>query len=227
RVIGLGIDPARQAQLSPIVLADGESGRFIASGQAGNNEIILEEKLAAALGGAVVGDVLDVPRFGEPIRLRVVGIARQPALSVIFDQLQAYVNIDTIGRLSDKPGRIGELDILIDPTLDPIAWSEQTQKRLKDAAQPGDPALLVQASAKVTSGLDKNIRGNQIGFILASTLAFVAAAFIITTGLTTNVTERIRELAVLRCIGGTRQQLARSQRARGATIGAMGAVLGV
>lgn len=227
RVIGLGIDPARQAELSPIILADKDSGRFIAPGQAGDNEIILEEKLAAALGGAVVGDVLDVPRFGEPIRLRVVGIARQPALSVIFDQLQAYVNIDTIGRLSDKPGRIGELDILIDPTLDPIAWSEQTQKRLKDAAQPGDPALLVQASAKVTSGLDKNIRGNQIGFILASTLAFVAAAFIITTGLTTNVTERIRELAVIRCIGGTRQQLARSQLALGAAIGAMGAVLGV
>src|SRR5262249_58128058 len=76
---------------------------------------------------------------------------------------------------------------------------------------------------RVTSGLEKNIASSQLGMVLATVMAFMSAAFIITTGLTTSVTERQRELAILRCIGGTRAQLARMQVLIGALLGAAGA----
>jgi putative ABC transport system permease protein len=55
----------------------------------------------------------------------------------------------------------------------------------------------------------------------------MCAAFIITTGLMTAVTERQRELAILRCIGALRGQLARTQLVIGLVIGALGALVGV
>ncbi len=79
----------------------------------------------------------------------------------------------------------------------------------------------------MTSGLEKNVRSNDLGFVVATVMAFLAASFIIMTGLSTGVTERQRELAILRCIGATRGQLALSQLLAGAIIGAVGAVPGI
>jgi putative ABC transport system permease protein len=62
---------------------------------------------------------------------------------------------------------------------------------------------------------------------IASVLSFLAASFIIMTGLTTNVTERLRELAMLRCIGAMRAQLAESQLVVGLLLGLLGAAAGV
>ena len=79
----------------------------------------------------------------------------------------------------------------------------------------------------MTSGLNKNMRSNQLGFVMATVMAFLAAAFIITTGLSTGVTERQRELSILRCVGATRAQLAVSQLFIGAIIGGLGGLVGV
>ncbi|MGE0303751.1 MAG: FtsX-like permease family protein [Phycisphaerales bacterium] len=88
------------------------------------------------------------------------------------------------------------------------------------------PGLLVQATERITSGIERNMQSNKIGLILASVLSFIAASFIIMTGLTTAVGERIRELAILRCIGAARPQLAGAQIVVGAIIGLTGAALG-
>ncbi len=92
-----------------------------------------------------------------------------------------------------------------------------------DALPPG---LLVQATEKITSGIQKNMESNKIGLLLASVLSFIAASFIIMTGLTTAVGERIRELAILRCIGAFRGQLAQAQIIVGGLIGIAGAAIG-
>ena len=63
--------------------------------------------------------------------------------------------------------------------------------------------------------------------VLGSMLSFFAASFIIMTGLTVDVAERQRDLAVLRCVGGARWQLASSQLSVGVLIGGIGALIGV
>ncbi|MFM9956437.1 MAG: FtsX-like permease family protein [Phycisphaerales bacterium] len=69
--------------------------------------------------------------------------------------------------------------------------------------------------------------GARLVYLLISILGFIASAFIVLTGLTTNLLERQRELAVMRCIGASGGQLFASQIGVGATLGVIGAMIGV
>lgn len=159
---------------------------------------------------------LALPFLRAPVTLRVVGIAAQPPLG---GRPQAYMTLSGLSRLIDAKG-LTQIDIAIHPGANPDAVA---------AAHRADlPAsLLLETTDKITSGLDKNMQSSQLGMVLATVMAFLSAAFIITTGLTTAVAERQRELAILRCVGGTRAQLAATQVIVGAAIGLMGAAAGI
>lgn len=157
-----------------------------------------------------------LPWMTPPTMLKVVGIAAQPPLG---GRPQAYLTLPALAKLTGTKG-LTQIDIALDAGAGPDAVAA--------ARRPGLPdSLLLETTDKVTSGLDKNMQSSQLGMILATVMAFISAAFIITTGLTTSVAERQRELAILRCIGGTRRQLATTQVIVGLVIGITGAAAGI
>ena len=167
-----------------------------------------------------VGDSIQFLRFQkEPLTLKVVGLAAQPPLG---GNPQGYMTVAGLARATGQPGRISQIDVLL---------TEGHQPRAQGVvdAHAGDlpSTVLLQTTQKVTSGLDRNLRTNQIGFVLASTMSFLAAGFIIMTGMSTSVVERQRELGILRCIGASRHQLAGVQVLSGAMLGAVGGLAGV
>lgn len=149
-------------------------------------------------------------------RLTVVGIAEPPPLG---GMPQAFVGLETIRAASGGGGGLTRIEL----DLRPGESAEDVLARRQPELPEG---VVLQTTAKVTSQLDRNLAGNQIGFVLASVLAFLSASFIIMTGLTTGVAEQQRALAILRCIGAGRGQMALSQLATGLLIGGMGAALG-
>jgi len=209
-----GVDPQVEGKIRPYTLF---KGRYLA----GKGELVLDRAAARTL-KAEVGMKLVVERFGPPVMLTVVGIVEPPPLGAIVERDECFVTLETLGEISAEAGRLSEVDIILSPGVN----AEQAAKDLRATANL-PPAILLQLTEKITSGLEKNLESNQIGFYLASVLAFMAASFIIATGLTTGVTERTRELAVLRSIGAQRRQLAAAQLLVGTLTGAMGAVLGV
>ncbi len=158
---------------------------------------------------------LSLPTFRAPIRLRVVGIAALPPLG---GRPECYMTLGALARCSGQTG-LTQIEILTRSGVRPdtlvAAHRDQMPK-----------GLLLETTERVTSGLDRNLQSSQLGMVLATVMAFMSAAFIITTGLTTSVGERQRELAILRCIGGTRAQLAQTQLIVGLLLGACGAALG-
>jgi len=208
---GHGVDPQREYDLrSPNV----ERGR----GLEGANEVILTPRLAEKL-GATIGRSLDVQKWGEPVTLEVVGITRPPALGM-FARDEAFLSLETLGRISGYPRRINEIAIALGEGADPIEIADRRAQDLPDD-------LIVEPTERITGGLDRSMRSSRVGFTLVSILAFIAAGFIILTGMTTNVMERQRELAVIRCVGGSPWQLGASQLIVGGVIGSIGAVIGV
>jgi putative ABC transport system permease protein len=220
-VIGVGVIAEREARVRELVLETdtGKSGgkplgRFpVAMG-----EVLLDTVTARKL-QAAVGDRIEAELFIGPLPLTVVGIVRQPPLGAIFERMESFTTVEQLSALADKPGRISEIDVILREGADPSSFTARHKTEL-------EKGLTLQATAKITSGLDKNLQSQQIGFVLASVLAFVASAFIITTGLTTAVAERARELAVIRCLGGFRWQLAASQLYVGGIIGGTGGLIG-
>ena len=180
-----------------------------------------DERLATRLNAGqrvLLDDVVTVTRLlRSSVPLRVVGIAPQPPLG---GRPQAYMSIGALASLADAEGKVSRVDIELKPGLDAEAAVAERRESLP-------ASLLLQTTAKVTSGLDKNLRSSELGLVLAIVLSTLAASFIVLTGLTTDVARRQRELAVLRCVGASRGQLARAQVWTGAIVGAIGATFGL
>ena len=159
----------------------------------------------------------------RPVTLTVVGIAKQPPLG---GRPQAYLTLERLQELTRNDGRISGVDIVLPDdasSADPAVVEQTLADALNDAL---DGNVIVKATSRVTSGLDKNLKSSEFGFLLASILAFLSAAFIVMTGLTTDVAERQRELAIVRCVGGSRWQLAEAQFVLGLIVGGFGALIG-
>jgi len=166
----------------------------------------------------LLGDTVLVTRLLKPsVPLKVVGIAPQPPLG---GRPQAYLSMPALASLTDAQGKLSRVEVELRPGIEPEAAAEARRESLPDS-------LILQTTAKVTSGLDKNLRSSELGLVLAIVLSTLAASFIILTGLTTDVARRQRELAILRCVGASRGQLARAQMWTGAIVGAIGAALGL
>ena len=204
-------------QVNDVLLEDGETERGQPIGAAE----------ASTFNDAVTIGVGDEIEFlsGFLLRretpLRIVGIVESPPLG---GRPLAYMERSALAELSGRPGRLSQIDIVLKPGVDPESFAELRRGEL---TEDETKAVLIQTTAKVTAGFDQNMQSGRIGMVFGSMLSFLAASFIIMTGLTVDVAERQRDLAVLRCVGGARLQLASSQLAVGAMIGGLGAIVGV
>jgi putative ABC transport system permease protein len=213
--LGYGIDPSRENKLRPLEMAE---GRPIER----TGEVVIDSRLRDTL-KCKLGDTLKVSRLGDEITLKVVGISRAPALGGIFTQQPAYITLEQMSTIAGLSVRISELDLVLNEGVDP----EKFVREQREMVRAIDDKLLLQTSARVTANFRESQKSGQIGQVLVSILSFLAASFIIMTGLTTGVSERTRELAILRCIGADRGTLAWSQLFIGAIVGVLGAIVGV
>jgi putative ABC transport system permease protein len=213
--VGNGIAPALEQRVREVTMAEGRLPE--ASG-----EIAIELAARDEL-GAVLGDQLDVQRWGDPISLRVVGLIKPAAIGLgVVTRSESIVTIETLAEIAgaQPDAAVQELDVILKDSRQADALAEAKQRDMPQG-------VVVRPASKVTSGLEQSQRSGQLGMTIASMLATLAGAFIIMTGLMTSVVERLRELAITRCIGATRGQLAESQLVIGAVVGLLGAAVGV
>ncbi|MFG0275224.1 MAG: FtsX-like permease family protein [Phycisphaerales bacterium] len=210
--LGVGVEPAAEGRIRKPTLA---AGRAVQA----DNEVVLDPALVDEL-AVELGDTVAVARFGEPISLTIVGVAPRQPFSMAVTRPQAGVTRDTLARIAPGKGAPLRVDLALREGVDPTEYAE-----LRGSDLP--PGVLVEPTARVTSGLGDTVRANQIGLAIWSTLAFLAAAFIILTGLTTSVAERQRELAITRCIGASKAQVGAAQLFVGGALGVIGAAIGI
>jgi putative ABC transport system permease protein len=205
-------------QLEPVFRAH----EFVSGGMPGaSNEIILDPAASEEL-QAKVGDVLEVQRFGEPIVLKVAGIFDRPRLPAVQRPL---IEIDRTV-LEDAAGHTGQLTSIV-IILKEDQDVEDFCRRHEVVTEGLSETLALEPADRVRAGFDRQVRASRFGFIIASVLTFMSAAFIIVTAMTTSVTQRQRELAVTRCVGAARRQLFASQIIGGFIIAVIGAIVGV
>lgn len=210
-LIGVGIDPALEYGLVEGEVGSGAPVR-------GELDLVLDIATAERL-GVGVGDELDVVHWGDPIALTVSGIAGGGSVQFIT-RPEATVHISTLEAISGYAGMLSEVLIKVD---DPMRAEEIAAAISEDLPE----SLSADPTTKITSGISNSMAANRFGFLLISVLAYIAAAFIVLTGLTTNMLERRRELAILRCIGSDRVTIALAQMVVGGVVGLGGAVVGV
>lgn len=205
-----------------------ESGSTLLSGRAehlssGAPEI--PETAAAAEAGQVnarvgvrPGDRVQVFRLlGKRREFEVVGVAAPPPLG---GRPQIWMSMPDVEEIIGRRDRLSLIEITLNEGVDADAFADARQKELGDR-------FLLQTTAKVRTGVEKNVASSQLGFVLAAVLSFLSAAFIIMTGLNTGLAEQRRSLAVLRCVGATPAHLGWTQLLVGLMVGGIGAALGL
>ncbi len=156
-------------------------------------------------------------RYKKTTSLEVVGIAAQPPMGGRPNALMTRAGLD---EMLGVEGKLSAIDLKIN---DPQEAAALILARTADVPV----TVVLKETARTTSGVEKNLASSQLGLILATVLSFLTASFIILTGLNTEAAERERELAMLRCIGASRGQLAESQLLLGGLIGLAGAAFGL
>ncbi|MFT3686483.1 MAG: ABC transporter permease [Phycisphaerales bacterium] len=219
RVLVTGVMPDRERKLRPLDMA---AGRLMEK----DDEAVLDVRTAETL-GLSVGDQFEVVRFGDSARMTVVGTVKPPPLSeFIGAQQPAYFTLAALQKIGDFPGKVHEIEIMLDRAG--IGGGKSGSEEFVAAHRAEVPRpLFMQSTARATSGFASNRQTSQVALVIASVFAFIASSFIIATGMTTGVTERVRELAVLRCIGAMRRQLAAAQLMSGMLVGVIGACVGL
>lgn len=210
-VVARGILPEREYRLTEPNITEGRRVER-------DGEMVLDPDTAERL-GVSIGNRLEVVRFGDPIVLQVVGIAARPAIDLVI-RPEATLTSPTLAAITGYTDQLSEALVILDDGADPESFAARLGADL-------GPRIVVEATTRITSGIAAAVKANQFVFILASILSYIAAAFIVLTGLTTNMLERRRELAILRCIGGTRTTLALAQLGVGGLVGIFGAAIGV
>lgn len=206
-----GIDPALEFLVRPIELS---AGRFPAA----RNEIVIDSFVADRL-EAGPGDVLVVQRFGEPIELTVVGAYERDTLGTL-QRPQALMLRDDVEEAAERYDTLTDIAIMLRDGEDVNAFCARYIDRLPEQLQL-EPAELAR------TGFDRRVRATRIVFTISALWAFLSCSFIIVIGMTTGVTERLRELAIVRSIGASRAQVFLSQLWIGVVVGALGAIVGI
>jgi len=210
-VTAIGADMALEGEIRPLPLVE---GRWPES----RDEALIDPMAADAL-QASVGDELKVQYLGEPVVVTVVGIYERKTMGILQRAI-VRLDLDHLQRINGQPDSITLVRIGLAEDVDVQAFCDRYGESL-------DETLLLEPAELVKSGFDRRIRMSELALLIMTMLTFTSAAFIIVTGMTTSVTEQQRELAMLRCIGGSRVQLFAMQLAAGGVIGALGAITGI
>jgi putative ABC transport system permease protein len=206
-----GIDPAAPDLTGSELTA----GRRVKSG----DEITVDEEFAKR-NGLTVGRPVELATPVGVRRLTVVGIVRFGSGLSYGGQGFASIPIAAARRLFSLPSGYSEIDVQVASA----AGVSAVERRLK-AALPRN--VEVSPPSQKTSSVDDQLKAfDSILDFFAAMAAFVGA-FLILNSFNMTVAQRLREIGVLRTLGGSRRQITRSILIEALLLALVGSPLGL
>ncbi|WP_367141173.1 MULTISPECIES: ABC transporter permease [Streptomyces] len=189
-----------------------------------SDEIALDAHTAAA-GGYKPGDTVRFATDGPALHKRLVGTVDNDNPQLEAGASLVLFDTATAQKLFLRPGQYDEMVLAAAPGTDYQALTQKVRDILpKDrATATSGPDLADQASKAITersSSLTKTL-------LVFAGIALFIGVFIIANTFTMLITERSREIALLRAVGASRRQVVRSVLAEAGLLGLASSVLGI
>lgn len=218
RIPLLGVDPIQDIRASSAHETVAEGSYVYA-----RNSIVLGANVARDLGGAQVGDSLQVgvtDRWGQDQtrRLIVSGIARSPGGQGL--DFSAVVHIDTLRDMLGREGYTGSLMVRLD---DPQRAIEVRDLFLRSFPNEGFVAETIEESA------EQQLAGFRSGIAMINMIGYfgmMSSAFAIVTIQMMLVNGKTKEIGIMRAIGARRKDILVIFLMQGILIGFIGASVG-
>jgi len=171
-----------------------------------------------------VGDVIGVQAEGPVVKLRISGLVTFGTVSTIGGATLAGFDVPTAQKLFDKPDQYDEIAIATKPG----ASSKDALAQVRAILPPDAQALTGQQQA----AKDAKDTNSFISFLQKFLLAFggvalFVGAFVIANSLSITIAQRTRELATLRTLGASRNQVLRSILVESLVVGTLASIVGL
>ncbi|MFH9421793.1 ABC transporter permease [Streptomyces sp. NPDC017529] len=192
-------------------------------GPATAGEMALDEG-AAEKGGLKVGDTVRFATDGPALHKKLVGIVHSEDPQVTAGGSLALFDTATAQKLFVHPGQYDELVVAAQPGTDEKALTAAVEKLLpKDRATATSGAVLAAEQAKMVEQSNQAMSKTLLVF---AGIALFVGVFIIANTFTMLVSQRSREIALMRAIGASRRQVVRSVLAEAGLLGLVSSVVG-
>lgn len=208
----LGVDPARHALVHDFQI---EAGASLEQ----EDGALLDASFARGAGIAV-GDEIKVFTRSGMRRLNVVGLLSPRSVAAAMQGGTVWVRLargQDLFRLSE---RIDALHILLQEGIDERAIDSEVKNLLPSG-------VIVRRPEARSQQVQDRMLATQVGLNVGCAYTLLASAFIILNTFLMNVTERRRQLGILRAIGATRNQVTQLLLWEGLLLGAIGTILGL
>ncbi|MEU7156824.1 ABC transporter permease [Streptomyces chrestomyceticus] len=192
-------------------------------GPAGAGEIALDEATAEK-GGLALGDTVRFATDGPALHKKLVGIVHSEDPQVTAGGSLALFDTATAQKLFVHPGQYDELVVAAEPGTDEKALTAAVEKLLpKDRATATSGAALAADQAKMVEQSNQAMSKTLLVF---AGIALFVGVFIIANTFTMLISQRSREIALMRAIGASRRQVVRSVLAEAGLLGLVSSVVG-
>lgn len=195
-------------------------GRWLTN--ADQNSIVVNSDLLQAEPDLAVGDTLILSINGRDVAWEIVGVAPTQAVGAM-----AYVPREVYNQAARQIGRGNRLQIRIDPSL---REAGQQELLLGQLVNRFDGAGYLLSNSRTTESLQAT---NQLTFdlivaflVMMALLLAIVGGLGLTTTMSINILERIREIGVLRAIGASNEAVRQIVLAEGLFIGLLSWLVG-
>ncbi|MFE0189165.1 ABC transporter permease [Streptomyces sp. NPDC058989] len=205
---------------------DGKDSRYPllqGRGPADGGEIALAESTAKAA-GVRLGDTVRFATDGPVLKKKLVGIVASDDPQVTAGGSLALFDTATAQRLYLHPGQFDELVVAAAPGTDERALTAKVREVLpKDRAEATSGAELAAEQSRMIAQQNSALSKTLLTF---AGIALFVGVFIIANTFTMLISQRSREIALLRAVGASRRQVVRSVLAEAALLGLISSVVG-
>ncbi|WP_405841559.1 ABC transporter permease [Streptomyces platensis] len=205
---------------------DGYDARYplmTGRGPTAAGEIALDEATAKAAGHKV-GDTVRFATDGPVLTKKLVGIVTTDDPQVTAGGSLALFDTATAQKLYLHPGQFDELVVGAAPGADQQALTAKVREVLpKKSAEATSGAELAAEQSRMVTEQNKSL--SQTLLVFAGIALFVGV-FIIANTFTMLISQRSREIALLRAVGASRRQVVRSVLTEAGLLGLISSVVG-
>ncbi|WP_336054276.1 ABC transporter permease [Streptomyces sp. CA2R101] len=192
-------------------------------GPAADDEVALDEATAKA-SGHKIGDGVRLATDGPVLTKRLVGIVSTDDPQVTAGGSLTLFDTATAQKLFLHPGQFDELVIGAAPGTDQEALTDKVSEVLpKDRATATSGADLAAEQSRMVASQNKALTQTLLTF---AGIALFVGVFIIANTFTMLISQRSREIALMRAIGASRRQVVRSVLAEAALLGLISSAVG-
>ncbi len=211
RVLALGVDPQKDGLVRDYAFREG--GPLTAEDQ-----VLLEAGFAKSVGVGLGDEVKLLTRRGF-WQFTVVGLLEPNGAAAFNGGSIVFLVLDQAQDLFRAGSDYDTIYLVLAPGI----TVEEMEKNLAQILPQG---LTVRPPASRTEVGRETLLTLEQGLALTGNMSLIAAAFIILNGFFMNLTERWRQLATLRAVGGTRRQVLGLVLAEGLILGIAGSFAG-